>query len=142
MDGTIAQHCAKLDVLDTIRSSRRAIPHLVVDEVRAIGLCGPGGRCMITLLWLEDRVLASLHTLGKARVALRGTSLFSCQYEFFDELIAHSRIVHEHNDLGYFLNYARPLIYMTRLTMPISSVPRIPSYSSKTAQPKRYIFPF
>jgi len=71
MDGTIAQHCAKLDVLDTIRSSRRAIPHLVVDEVRAIGLCGPGGRCMITLLWLEDRVLASLHTLGKARVALR-----------------------------------------------------------------------
>ena len=29
-----------------------------------------------------------LHTLGKAHAALSGASLFSCQYEFFDELVS------------------------------------------------------
>ncbi len=83
MDGTVAPHRAILDILDIMNeASRPATPHLVVDEVRAMGLCVPVCLCMIALLWLEDRMLARLHTFGKARAALSGASLFYMPVNF------------------------------------------------------------
>ena len=91
-----------------MRSSPRATPHLVVDEVQAMGLCGLGGRCMIALLYLEDQMLARLYTSGKARAAQNGASLFSCQYEFSDELVP-TAVLFTKTLIRSFLNYARPL---------------------------------
>jgi hypothetical protein len=42
---------------------------------------------MIAPLWLEDRMLARLYTFSAIRAARSGASLFSCHYEFFDEMV-------------------------------------------------------
>ena len=70
MDGTVAPLCAILDTMDEVFPAGNA--HLVVDEAHATGLYGPGGRGMVALLGLEDRVLARLHTFGKALAASGG----------------------------------------------------------------------
>ena len=70
MDGTVAPLRAVLDVMDEVFPAGNA--HLVVDEAHATGLYGPGGRGMVALLGLEDRVLARLHTFGKALAASGG----------------------------------------------------------------------
>ena len=75
MDGTVAPLRAILDTMDEVFPAGNA--HLVVDEAHATGLYGPGGRGMVALLGLEDRVLARLHTFGKALAASGGAcSLF------------------------------------------------------------------
>lgn len=40
--------------------------HIIVDEAHATGLYGEHGRGLVSLLGLEDRVTARLHTFGKA----------------------------------------------------------------------------
>ena len=70
MDGTVAPLCAILDTMDEVFPAGNA--HLVVDEAHATGLYGPGGCGMVALLGLEDRVLARLHTFGKALAASGG----------------------------------------------------------------------
>ena len=70
MDGTVAPLRAMLDVMGEVFPAGNA--HLVVDEAHATGLYGPGGRGMVALLGLEDRVLARLHTFGKALAASGG----------------------------------------------------------------------
>ena len=70
MDGTVAPLCAILDTMDEVFPAGNA--HLVVDEAHATGLYGPGCRGMVALLGLEDRVLARLHTFGKALAASGG----------------------------------------------------------------------
>ena len=70
MDGTVAPLRAILDVIDEVFPAGNA--HLVVDEAHTTGIYGPGGRGMVALLGLEDRVLAWLHTFGKALAASGG----------------------------------------------------------------------
>ncbi|KAI9507148.1 pyridoxal phosphate-dependent transferase [Russula earlei] len=96
MDGTVAPLLAILDAMQEAFPAGNA--HLVVDEAHATGIYGPGGRGMVALLGLEDRVLARLHTFGKA-LAASGAVLLT------DRLIR-----------DYLLNYARPLIYTTSLS--------------------------
>jgi 8-amino-7-oxononanoate synthase len=40
--------------------------YVVVDEAHSTGIYGPQGRGIVALLGLENRVLARLHTFGKA----------------------------------------------------------------------------
>jgi 8-amino-7-oxononanoate synthase len=74
MDGTVAPLRAMLDAMDEVFPARNA--HLVVDEAHATGIYGPGGRGMVALLGLEGRVLARLHTFGKALAASGGAFPF------------------------------------------------------------------
>jgi 8-amino-7-oxononanoate synthase len=78
MDGTVSPLRAILDTMDEVFPAGNA--HLVVDEAHATGLYGPGGRGMVALLGLEDRVLARLHTFGKALAASGGACVSPCQY--------------------------------------------------------------
>jgi 7-keto-8-aminopelargonate synthetase-like enzyme len=70
MDGTVAPLRAMLDTMDEVFPAGNA--HMFVDEAHATGIYGPGGRGMVALLGLEDRVLARLHTFGKALAASGG----------------------------------------------------------------------
>jgi 8-amino-7-oxononanoate synthase len=70
MDGFVAPLRAILDAMDEVFPARNA--HLVVDEAHATGIYGPGGRGIVALLGLEDRVIARLHTFGKALAASGG----------------------------------------------------------------------
>ncbi|KAI9454779.1 pyridoxal phosphate-dependent transferase [Lactarius psammicola] len=88
--------CAMLDTMDAVFPAGNA--HMVVDEAHATGLYGPGGRGLVALLGVEKRVLARLHTFGKA-LAASGAVLLT------NTLIR-----------DYLLNYARPLIYTTSLS--------------------------
>jgi 8-amino-7-oxononanoate synthase len=75
MDGTVAPLCAILDAMEDVFPAGNA--YLVVDEAHATGLYGPGGRGMVAELGLEDRVLARLHTFGKALAASGGACLYN-----------------------------------------------------------------
>ena len=70
MDGSVAPLCAMLDAMDAVFPAGNA--HMVVDEAHATGLYGPGGRGLVALLGVEKRVLARLHTFGKALAASGG----------------------------------------------------------------------
>ena len=70
MDGSIAPLCAMLDTMDAVFPAGNA--YMVVDEAHATGLYGPGRRGLVALLGVEKRVLARLHTFGKALAASGG----------------------------------------------------------------------
>jgi hypothetical protein len=70
MDGTVAPLRAMLDAMHEVFPAGNA--HLVVDEAHSTGLYGSGGRGMVVLIGLEDRVHAQLHTFGKALAASTG----------------------------------------------------------------------
>ncbi|KAG6861636.1 hypothetical protein C0995_014075 [Termitomyces sp. Mi166 len=72
--------------------------HLVVDEAHATGIYGPQGRGRVAELGLEHKVLARLHTFGKALAATGAVILTSTLIR------------------DYLLNYARSLIYTTSLS--------------------------
>ena len=74
MNGTIAPLREMLDTIDEVFPGGNA--HMIVDEAHATGLYGPGGRGIVALLGLEDRVLARLHTFVKAIAASGG----ACSY--------------------------------------------------------------
>ncbi|TDL25764.1 PLP-dependent transferase [Rickenella mellea] len=95
MDGTFAP---LKDIIDLVEGLfPRGNGYVVVDEAHATGLYGVQGRGLVALWGLENRVLARLHTFGKA---LSGSGA----------VILTSPIVRE-----YLVNYARPLIYTTSL---------------------------
>ncbi|KAL1734598.1 pyridoxal phosphate-dependent transferase [Schizophyllum commune] len=93
MDGTIAPLVEMVDALEEAFPSGNA--HLIVDEAHATGLYGPRGLGRVAELGLEDRVLAQLHTFGKALAASGAILLVPPLLK------------------SYLLNYARPLIYTT-----------------------------
>ena len=74
MDGTFAPLREIVDLLDEVFPLKNA--YLVVDEAHSTGIYGRQGRGRVSLLGLEDRVLARLHTFGKALAATGGTSFF------------------------------------------------------------------
>ncbi|TFY82583.1 hypothetical protein EWM64_g1423 [Hericium alpestre] len=72
--------------------------YLVVDEAHATGIYGPQGRGVVAMMGLEDKVLARLHTFGKALAATGAVMLTNTLLR------------------DYLINYARPLIYTTSLS--------------------------
>jgi 8-amino-7-oxononanoate synthase len=74
MDGTFAPLHEIADLLDEIFPLKNG--YLVVDEAHSTGIYGPQGRGRVALLGLEGRVLARLHTFGKALAATGGTWSF------------------------------------------------------------------
>ena len=73
MDGTTSP------LADIIRLAESAFPsnnaYVSVDEAHSTGIYGAGGRGLVNLLGLEDRVFARLHTFGKALAGTGGQSI-------------------------------------------------------------------
>ncbi|TRM66291.1 pyridoxal phosphate-dependent transferase [Schizophyllum amplum] len=98
MDGTLAPLTEMADAIEEEFPFGNA--HLIVDEAHATGIYGPCGLGRVAELGIEGRVLARLHTFGKA-LAGSGAVLL------IPPLIK-----------SYLLNYARPLIYTTAPAYP------------------------
>lgn len=64
MDGTVCPLAEMVDAMEELLPCGNG--YVVVDEAHATGIYGPQGRGLVGLLGLEDRVLARLHTFGKA----------------------------------------------------------------------------
>ncbi|KAJ7481037.1 pyridoxal phosphate-dependent transferase [Mycena galericulata] len=96
MDGTFAPLSEIVQTLEECFPQGNG--YLVVDEAHSTGIYGPQGRGRVAQLGLEAKVLARLHTFGKALAATGAVILTS-------PLIR-----------DYLLNYARSLIYTTSLS--------------------------
>jgi 8-amino-7-oxononanoate synthase len=70
MDGTLSPLREFIDVMDEVFPLGNA--YLIVDEAHSTGIYGPKGRGRVAQLGLEGRVLARLHTFGKALGASGG----------------------------------------------------------------------
>lgn len=73
MDGTFAPLKEMVDTIENVFPEGNA--YLIVDEAHSTGIYGPEGRGRVAMLGLEDKVLARLHTFGKALAATGGTPL-------------------------------------------------------------------
>ncbi|PPQ63215.1 hypothetical protein CVT24_005675 [Panaeolus cyanescens] len=96
MDGTFSPLKEMVEAIEETFPLRNA--YLIVDEAHSTGVYGPQGRGRVAMLDLEDRVLARLHTFGKALAATGA-------------VIATNTLIRD-----YMLNYARSLIYTTSLS--------------------------
>ncbi|KIM82312.1 hypothetical protein PILCRDRAFT_820694 [Piloderma croceum F 1598] len=96
MDGTFSPLMEIVELVEELFPKGNG--YVVVDEAHSTGIYGPQGRGIVVLLGLENRVLARLHTFGKA--------------------LAGSGAVIVTNSLlrDYMINYARTLIYTTSLS--------------------------
>ena len=75
MDGTLAPLTQMVELMETMFPEGNG--YIVVDEAHATGVYGPSGRGLVAELGLERRVLARLHTFGKALAGSGGTFSFS-----------------------------------------------------------------
>ncbi|KAF8322668.1 PLP-dependent transferase [Clavulina sp. PMI_390] len=95
MDGDFAP------LADIVNAVEELLPlgngYIIVDEAHSTGIYGPNGKGLISMLGLENRVFARLHTFGKA-LASNGAVFLTTPW------------LRE-----YLINYARPLIYTTAL---------------------------
>lgn len=73
MDGTLAPLTQIVELLETLFLKGNG--YLIVDEAHSTGIYGPQGRGIVALLGLERRVLARLHTFGKALAGSGGMSI-------------------------------------------------------------------
>ena len=79
MDGTVCPLAEMVEVMEELLPCGNG--YVVVDEAHATGIYGPQGRGLVALLGLEDRVLARLHTFGKALAGTGGAC--SAQLVYF-----------------------------------------------------------
>ncbi|WP_345269605.1 aminotransferase class I/II-fold pyridoxal phosphate-dependent enzyme [Nibrella viscosa] len=91
MDGDVAPLVELADVCDQYGAA------LLVDEAHATGIYGPNGEGLVVALGLQDRVLARVHTFGKA-MGVHGAAIVG------------PAILSE-----YLTNFARSFIYTTAL---------------------------
>ncbi|MBD2754889.1 aminotransferase class I/II-fold pyridoxal phosphate-dependent enzyme [Spirosoma validum] len=91
MDGDVAPLRAIVDLCEQYGAA------LIVDEAHATGICGPNGEGLVVELGLQDRVLARVHTFGKA-LGIHGAA-----------------IVGSATLRSYLINFARSFIYTTAL---------------------------
>lgn len=75
MDGTFAPLREIVQIMEEVFPNGNG--YLVVDEAHSTGLYGPQGRGRVASLGLENKVLARLHTFGKALAATGGAP--TCQ---------------------------------------------------------------
>ena len=113
MDGTIAP------LADIIRLAESTFPtgnaYVSVDEAHSTGIYGPNGRGLVSLLDLQGRVFARLHTFGKA---LAGTGGKFARSDPVESALKHEIAILLVPPLvkQYLINYARTLIYTTSLS--------------------------
>jgi 8-amino-7-oxononanoate synthase len=91
MDGDIAEVSAIVAIAERFGAS------VIVDEAHATAVHGPGGRGIVAVCGLEQRVLATVHTCGKA---LASGGAFVCG----------NAVVKE-----YLINHARTFIFSTAM---------------------------
>lgn len=78
MDGDVAPIKEILDIIENLLPAGNG--HLIVDEAHSTGVYGLSGRGYVSELGLEDRILARLHTFGKALSSGGGTVVrISCE---------------------------------------------------------------
>lgn len=114
MDGTIAPLTQIVEMLESLFP--RGNGYLIVDEAHSTGVYGPQGRGMVAKLGLENKVLARLHTFGKALAGSGGEERAFIATEqtysaYFTAVLLTSELIRD-----YMLNYARSLIYTTSLS--------------------------
>jgi len=115
MDGTVTP------LEDIIQLAESAFPkgngYVSVDEAHSTGVYGPNGRGLVSLLGLQDRVFARLHTFGKALAGTGGESWFA-PTPVESHGLKHGTAVLLVPPLvkQYLINYARTLIYTTSLS--------------------------
>lgn len=80
MDGTFAPLTEIVNLLESHLPKGNG--YLVVDEAHSTGIYGPQGRGRVALLGLERKVLARLHTFGKALAATGGMLYSVSQFLF------------------------------------------------------------
>ncbi|UFH55220.1 8-amino-7-oxononanoate synthase [Spirosoma sp. KNUC1025] len=91
MDGDLAPLREIADLCDQYGAA------LLVDEAHATGIYGPNGEGLVVALGLQERVLARVHTFGKA-LGVHGAAVVG------------PRVLRD-----YLINFARPFIYTTAL---------------------------
>jgi len=91
MDGDLAHVSAIVALAEKFGAS------VIVDEAHATAVHGPGGRGIVAACGLEERILATVHTCGKA---LASAGAFVCG----------SRVLKEH-----LINHARTFIFSTAM---------------------------
>ena len=91
MDGDLAPLGELCDVCDHYGAG------LLVDEAHATGVYGPNGEGLVVAMGLQDRVLARIHTFGKA-LGVHGAAVVG------------PVVLRD-----YLINFARPFIYSTAL---------------------------
>ena len=64
MDGDVAPLDQMVDLVE--RMCPLGNGHIIVDEAHSTGIYGPDGRGLVAMMNLEDRIVARLHTFGKA----------------------------------------------------------------------------
>ncbi len=82
MDGTFAPLVEIVGLVESLFPAGNG--HVIVDEAHTTGLYGQDGRGLVSSLGLEGRVLARLHTFGKALGSSGGTSTYSLPYTFVE----------------------------------------------------------
>lgn len=91
MDGDLAPLQELADLCDRYGAA------LLVDEAHATGVYGPNGEGLVVALGLQERVLARVHTFGKA-LGVHGAAIVG------------PAVLRD-----YLINFARPFIYTTAL---------------------------
>ena len=91
MDGDVAPLAGLVDLCEQYGAA------LLVDEAHATGVYGPNGEGLVVELGLQERVLARVHTFGKA-LGVHGAAIVGT------EVLR-----------NYLINFARPFIYTTAL---------------------------
>jgi len=91
MDGDMAPLRELCDLCDHYGAA------LLVDEAHATGVYGPNGEGLVVAMGLQDRVLARVHTFGKA-LGVHGAA------------VAGPVVLR-----NYLINFARPFVYSTAL---------------------------
>ncbi len=91
MDGDLAPLAELVDLCEQFGAA------LLVDEAHATGIYGPNGEGLVVALGLQERVLARVHTFGKA-LGIHGAAVVG------------PAVLRD-----YLINFARPFIYTTAL---------------------------
>jgi 8-amino-7-oxononanoate synthase len=82
---------------EMVELAERYGAQVIVDEAHATGVIGPRGEGLVQMLGLQERIMARIHTFGKA-------------------VGAHGAVILGSENLKHFLlNFSRPLIYSTAL---------------------------
>lgn len=114
MDGTLAPLLQIVEMMETLFPKGNG--YVVVDEAHATGVYGPNGKGLVALLGLERRVLARLHTFGKALAGSGGGLSVGMVSDRNTELCVSAVVLTNTLVRDYMLNYARSLIYTTSLS--------------------------
>src|SRR5258706_72079 len=88
---------SRAPLAELIQLSERFGAFLIVDEAHAVGVEGPSGRGLTSLMGRSDRVLATVHTCGKALASMGA-------------FVAGSRTLRD-----FLINHARTFIFTTAL---------------------------